>query len=130
MQHTARLALHPSGGTVEIDGQDVSHAVRSIELTQTVGSPPQFTIDLNVHEVEMHGVADIRLPHEVQDLLVALGWTPPGTTPLTADTIREPGNRSAALTVLRLAARFDPSWLREQLRYQARVEGRQAPDLH
>lgn len=42
---------------------------------------------------------------------------------ITAEAIRDPANRQAALAALRLAARLDPDWFRDLLRHEARLEG-------
>ncbi|MFD3777343.1 hypothetical protein [Streptomyces sp. NPDC058612] len=123
MERSARLVLSPVGGTVELDGQDVSHLVRGFELTQEVGHRPQLTLDLSVHQVITHGRATILMAEETKDLLVSFGWVPPEALALTVDTIRDPARRDAALNVLRDAVRLDPTWFSALLRHEARVHG-------
>lgn len=127
MERTVRLTLGPTGGTVELDGRDVSHAVRGFELTQEVGYRPQLTLDLVVDQVVSSGRTVVLISEAVQELLVSFGWTPPGATPLDPDNVREPANQDAALAVLRRAARLDPAWMRSLLRYQARLDGNATP---
>lgn len=127
MERTARLTLHATGGTVEIDGQDVSHAVRGIDLTQTAGQPPRLTLELRLDQLVCNSLADVVIPDDVEELLLRLGWSGPGASAITAGTIRDPDNRAVALDVLRLAARLDPAWFRDLLRHEARLEGRPAP---
>lgn len=128
MERAARLTLHATGGTVEIDGQDVSHAVRGIDLTQTAGQPPRLTLELRLDQLVCNGLADVVIPDDIEELLLRLGWSQPGASAITADTIRDPGNREAALEALRLGARLDPDWFRDLLRHEARLNGRPAPE--
>ncbi|WP_030387060.1 hypothetical protein [Streptomyces sp. NRRL S-241] len=99
-----RLSLHPSGGRAEINGHDVSRAVRGIELTQEVGSPPRLTLDLALDQVTVEGVAVLVMAPRVEQLLEAFGWTRPSAArPRAAESGPDPETRKSILAALRRA---------------------------
>ncbi|MCX4780067.1 hypothetical protein [Streptomyces sp. NBC_01264] len=124
LERTARLSLNSRGGTVEIAGHNVSHAVRGLRLEQTAaGGPPRITLDIVVWEAEVDGEATVTVPQPTAELLVSLGWVPPQTPPLTAQTIQEAAHRKAAQTALRIAAQHNPGWFSDLIRREARLNG-------
>lgn len=124
MERTARLSLHSRGGAVEIGGNDVSHAVRGVRLEQTAGSPPRITLDILVYETDIDGEAEVNIPEATAALLVTLGWVPPDTPALTAESIRDTANQAAAHQALRRAAQHNPDWFSALMRREARLQGR------
>lgn len=64
--------------TIEIDGQDISHAVRGFTLTGHVGHRHQLVLDLCIDTGEADGEVQVHIPEDTAALLQALGWTPPG----------------------------------------------------
>lgn len=76
--HKAHITLNGSGGgTVEVDGVDLSHAVRSISLDGEVGCRPVLQLELRLYDVSTVADTRILIPDETAAALVALGWTPP-----------------------------------------------------
>lgn len=77
-QRTTRLQFNgAAGGTVEIDGTDISHTVQDVTLTARPGQLPTLRLDLVVYTAEVDGEAVVSVPEETAAALVALGWTPP-----------------------------------------------------
>ncbi|TDD88368.1 hypothetical protein [Actinomadura rubrisoli] len=75
---TARLSLGAVGnGQVEVDGREV-RGVRSLIVKSAVGESPTLVLNLLLHELEVDGRLQVEVPKEVQETLIALGWTPPG----------------------------------------------------
>lgn len=64
-------------GNVQLDGQDVSHALAGLKLRMAAGELPQATLDVLVHDLSTEVEARVVIPQETRDLLVRLGWTPP-----------------------------------------------------
>lgn len=79
------LTLADKGGTITVGGHDLSHAVRAITLWARAGSPPNIELDLALDSVHLLGDQDTRvgIPERTRAALIALGWTPPATTPAT-----------------------------------------------
>ncbi|MDX2692946.1 hypothetical protein [Streptomyces ipomoeae] len=77
--HTARIRLDATGrGTIEVDGQNLSHATRGLSLHATVDARPQLLLDLRIDTSEINAEdIDIHIPADTAAALVALGWTPP-----------------------------------------------------
>lgn len=77
--HSLRVvAKGATGGTVELDGEDISNTVRGLDIQLRVGDIPKVTLDVVVVDLsnETDGAAALIRP-ETRDLLVKLGWTPP-----------------------------------------------------
>jgi hypothetical protein len=69
---------------IVVEGHDISDAVRSYEVRQSVGDMPTMTVELVLPDaasiVEDPAIAQgakVILGRETQEALVALGWTPP-----------------------------------------------------
>lgn len=74
----ARIRLgEPGLATIEIDGQDVSDAIRGFTLTSQVGNRHQLTLDLLIDTGEADGEVQAHIPDATAALLRSLGWTPP-----------------------------------------------------
>lgn len=75
------FAIRPEGlcARVEVNGHDVSSAVRTVDLRFEAGNVPQVDLELAVVEVQEFASeeAELLIPSDVHDALVALGWTPP-----------------------------------------------------
>ncbi|TLQ45766.1 hypothetical protein [Streptomyces marianii] len=78
---TARLHLNGPHGSVEVDGQDVSHATVGLRLSASVDMTPHLVLELRLDEVTMDGQAQVIVPEGTAAALVTLGWTPPGEQP-------------------------------------------------
>lgn len=77
-----RISAHGHTGTVELDGQDISHAVQDVAVKMHAGDTPQVTLGLALHALDESDLdAEVRIPDATRDLLVSLGWTPPGEQP-------------------------------------------------
>nr|WP_024067041.1 hypothetical protein [Streptomyces sp. F2]AHC28120.1 hypothetical protein pFP3.18c [Streptomyces sp. F2] len=77
-EHAARIRLDAQGmGTVEVDGHDISPAVRGLTLSAKAGHLPRLVLDLLVFTGEIDGEAQVHIPDDTAATLVALGWTPP-----------------------------------------------------
>lgn len=73
-----RLNIGATGqGSVEIDGKDVSGSVAGVTLNAHVGEPTTALLRLAPGSVGVDADAVVHLPAEVEQLLVAAGWTPP-----------------------------------------------------
>jgi hypothetical protein len=84
MASTIKFRINAVGlGSVEIDGVDLSHAVRGFGVVSDAGSIPKITLDLSVSEVEItslgepHGTILVNLSDAVVNMLLAFGWQPP-----------------------------------------------------
>lgn len=60
-----------------VGGEDVSKAVRAIDLHVGVGKLPVVTLDLVVLEGEIDTAATVEIPDKTHEALIGLGWTPP-----------------------------------------------------
>ena len=80
-KHNIKIKLGELGfdSTIELDGTDLSHAVRRIDVSAQPGNLTQVTLDLGVVEVQRLDAekADVLIPDDAKDALIALGWTPP-----------------------------------------------------
>ena len=65
------------GGSVVIDGLDVSSSVRAYDLHAEVGKIPVLVLDLLPFDRSVSGQAHVRVPDKTRAVLVQLGWTPP-----------------------------------------------------
>jgi hypothetical protein len=74
----------PSGiaqqGTVELDGESITHGLRGIVLHLNAGDLVTAQLDLLYLDAEFEGHAKVILPEDTQTLLKRLGWTPPQET--------------------------------------------------
>jgi hypothetical protein len=64
---------------VELDGQDISSALRGLSVRYDAQEIPTAVLDVMVHhagEISADGV-HVVIPAATADLLVQLGWTPP-----------------------------------------------------
>lgn len=65
--------------TVELDGADVSRAVCGLTLTMKPGHLPTAVLEVPLLDVSAGtGELNVHIPDEARDLLLKLGWTPPG----------------------------------------------------
>ncbi|MCY0919619.1 MULTISPECIES: hypothetical protein [unclassified Streptomyces] len=78
MERTVRLALTSTGGTVEVDGHDISDTVSGFTLTQRAGEPPAIALDLALYTAMVEGVATLAMKPGTDNLLTSFGWTRPG----------------------------------------------------
>lgn len=120
--HAARISLSgPGSATIEIDGQDVSDAVRGFTLDGKVGHRHQLALDLRVDVGEANGQADVHIPPETAALLVDLGWTPPDDgQPVD---LTDPARHDQMMKIIKAEARRDPDWFRTLLRREQRIQG-------
>lgn len=77
------IMLHGAGnGTVVLDGQDVTKAVRSLVVEGGVNQVPSLVLDLTLWELtKVDGEFDVLVSERAADLLIHLGWTPPSDAP-------------------------------------------------
>ena len=68
---------HHRTGYIELDGQPINDAVRTVTLDMAAGLPPRITLGVAVDDVLLAITADVVLPPAVHALLIDLGWTPP-----------------------------------------------------
>lgn len=78
------IKVNRSGqGTVELDGTDLSKAVRAVEFRASARDEVFASLELCVDEIEITqlGSAEaevlVNLPDDVINVLIQLGWTPP-----------------------------------------------------
>ncbi|MGA5472536.1 hypothetical protein ACPCUK_27655 [Streptomyces arboris] len=77
MERHASIHLTGLGGTILVDGQDISHCVRGVSLTGDVHTETRLVLGLVLEEVQADGQAQVYLPARVAELLTVLGWTAP-----------------------------------------------------
>lgn len=120
--HAARISLtDPGRATVEIDGQDVSDAVRGFTLDGKAGHRHQLVLDLLVDVGEVSGKAHVHIPPATAALLVDLGWTPPDDgQPVD---LTDPKRHDQIIKIIKAEARRDPDWFRTLLRREQRMQG-------
>lgn len=78
-----RLALPSTGvgGTVEIDGENIANAVRSLELRADAGGRTEVTLALVARPTVVAGVARLHLSAYTVAVLARFGWfAPEGAT--------------------------------------------------
>lgn len=78
--HHVRLNITPFGHscTVELDGRDISEAVRGLDVSAAVHDATSITLRLVVLDgVVVEGETRVLLPKATVEALCALGWTPP-----------------------------------------------------
>lgn len=79
---TARIRLgEPGLATIEIDGQDVSDAIRGFTLKGEVDHRHRLTLDLLIDTGEANGEVQAHIPDATAAVLQSLGWTPPDGWP-------------------------------------------------
>lgn len=96
----ANLALTAVGGTVEVDGHDVTRGVQGLTLTAKAGHRPTLTLDMLVNEVELDGETTVTVPEQTAQALTALGWTAPGDLDALTNAYRERAQLVAHLASL------------------------------
>ncbi len=67
---------------IRLDGHDVSNGVRAYQVIHD--SPahlPRLTLDPLVTESQIGGEMQVYVRPEARELLIRLGWTPPGVSP-------------------------------------------------
>ncbi|MFI1030747.1 hypothetical protein [Streptomyces sp. NPDC020951] len=108
--------------TVEIDGQDVSDAVRGFTLRGETGHVHQLTLDLFLTTGgEIDGNTEVHIPAATAALLVDLGWTPPDDgQPVD---LTDPKRHGQIIKIIKAEARRDPDWFRTLLRREHRIQG-------
>lgn len=67
------------GGSLLIDGVDISSSVRSYSLDGIAGEMPDLRLRLALRTTTFSGEVLVDIPPETHDALVAIGWTPPTT---------------------------------------------------
>ena len=81
---SVRVSGEPWSPHIEVDGHDISKAVRSVAIRYEHGHRAEVVVELLADTVELQsfGSADVKtvlsMPSDVEDALTALGWTPPG----------------------------------------------------
>lgn len=69
---------HPKTARVNLDGRDITRALRRVSLDLRHDDAPQITLELVVAEtVSVTGGSMLYVADESRDLLIAFGWTPP-----------------------------------------------------
>lgn len=77
LEITSRGVVGPAS-TVQLDGVDISNALRGLRLNMAVGDVASAELDVMVVETTAVDIeATAHIPPEARDLLIRLGWTPP-----------------------------------------------------
>ncbi|SFT31827.1 hypothetical protein [Streptomyces sp. ok210] len=79
-RHQVEIGSDGLKHSLTIDGHDISRGATGLTLTMgCAGTLPQLEVDLQLIDVSTVGSieAEVILGAGVQDVLVALGWTPP-----------------------------------------------------
>lgn len=83
--HSVRISGDPWNPRVEVDGHDISAAVRSVTVRYERDCRAEVEIELLADTVEIADLTSettktvLSLPSDVEDALTTLGWTPPNT---------------------------------------------------
>lgn len=83
--HFFRIFGDPWSPRVEVNGQDISAAVRSVTVRYERDCRAEVSIELLTDTVEIDNLASegtktvLSMSSDVEDALTALGWTPPNT---------------------------------------------------
>lgn len=76
-------AIPDKGTTVELDGVDYAHAIHALTLDSSYDNVSDLTLHMRVlNGWTFEGEVNVRVPSDVEEALVALGWTPPPTPAL------------------------------------------------
>lgn len=81
VHHVAINAARIGRESVVVDGVDISSLVTGVGIEARVGKLPVVTLTLLIHDKTPLGSewrAAVRIDDATRDLLVRLGWTPPG----------------------------------------------------
>lgn len=63
---------------VELDGRDVSNALRGVSLDLEAGELPRVLLDVLVYDLTTNlEPENIEVPSYTAELLESIGWTPP-----------------------------------------------------
>ena len=77
----AKIKIWSAGGYkqgVELDGEDISRAIRGINFSMEAGHLASVQLDLLVVEMDADSEnAHVWMPDETRDLLIWFGWRPP-----------------------------------------------------
>lgn len=66
-----------TGGSLVIDGTDLSHWTESLHLDMGAGVMPRLTVNLGGVKLDAEVLAEVVIPAEIRELLLKLGWTAP-----------------------------------------------------
>lgn len=81
---TVRIDATHNGGTITVDGHDVSNAVRGYTVSQRAGGRADVLLDLVVVDLTADvEKANVHINQYAADLLMLAGWTPPPGRPAT-----------------------------------------------
>lgn len=85
MQGQLKLKTTDQTGVYEatLNGHDLSSITATAHITARAGCPPYVTIEIpaiRLLDLDLAG-AETEIAEETRQLLIALGWTPPGGTP-------------------------------------------------
>jgi hypothetical protein len=74
-----RITGGPVVAKIELDGTDISNAVRGLNLAMSVDSVPRVELDVLVLDASSHEVEGVAayIPDATRELLLKLGWTAP-----------------------------------------------------
>jgi hypothetical protein len=80
VSHIAITASHTGLATIKLDGHDISAGIKAYELRQDAPHlPPVVLLTPAVFEVATADVeGKVYVAPAASDLLIRLGWTPPG----------------------------------------------------
>ncbi|MFJ8844337.1 hypothetical protein ACIRFF_15695 [Streptomyces cyaneofuscatus] len=76
MQRHASIRLTGLGGTILVDGQDISHCVRGVTLTSDVRTGARLELGLDLGEVQADEQAQVYLPARAAELPHLAGLDP------------------------------------------------------
>lgn len=73
---------------VELDGRDVSNALRGVSFDLEAGEPPRVLMDVVVYDMATNlEPKDIEVPLFTASLLESIGWTPPKSQATTSERV-------------------------------------------
>lgn len=68
----------PGRGQIKLNGEDVSGSVVGYDVSARVGEVNCMMLEVRIDEIYVDGEARVVLPQGTEEVLINLGWTPPG----------------------------------------------------
>lgn len=77
-KRSVSITAHATTGTLKVDGNDLTDAVRGVDISLRAGHLPVIHLDLVILDLESVTTdAKVFIPDATREALIALGWTPP-----------------------------------------------------
>jgi hypothetical protein len=90
MASSIKITINATGrGSAQLDGTDLSEALRGFTLRCTAGEMPELDLDFSITEIDITSMGEgertilVNIPEDVIRTLMMIGWTPPADDPRT-----------------------------------------------